>query len=465
MAVNANATLRVILDHPEIFFAMMDYAEGSTGRGDEEFSVAYYNHVVDETIKRSSADAARRIREALAIPNLDHAGLLDYEDGKHDTFLLKPFVVEMLRHLDKSRLKELSDSDLENLRAQLINLLDLLKAPDLMWFDDDARFTETIATVFDTVRTTLSRVKQNIEALRGQSLTLAEMVEKAEGASRTLQVTKALDKIYQINTRHIEPTLLFLNPTIDWKGKGNLAPMAVIGEILKQLRVRKRHAEYAVVNRAYLNILGYAEQISSIRRGLDSYLQLYDDQRKVYNNIEARYNDLLERVTALDNGKSRYRLKSTDEHFKLANGFIGLKDYRGTFSARLNWPDSGADQALAEFKRVRLESEKEKNPELRDTTPATGSAQKRSHSERLKRISAVAKKIRLNEGEDVYKVADIALNNDLEDYALSDLIDAVPFIKEAKGNISLGRRVSLTRGNRRLDYFERIYNVNTGKTI
>lgn len=465
MAVNAKATLRVILDHPEIFFSMMDYAEGTSGRGDEEFSVAYYNHIVDETITRSSADAARRIREALAIPNLDHAGLLDYEDSKHDTFLLKPFVVEMLRHLDKSRLKELSDSDLENLRAQLINLLDQLKAPDLMWFDDDARFTETIATVFDTVRTTLSRVKQNIEALRGQSLTLAEMVEKAEGASRTLQVTKALDKIYQINTRHIEPTLLFLNPTIDWKGKGNLAPMAVIGEILKQLRVRKRHAEYAVVNRAYLNILGYAEQISSIRRGLDSYLQLYDDQRKVYNNIEARYNDLLERVTALDNGKSRYRLKSTDEHFKCAKGFIGLKDYRGTFSARLNWPNSGADHALAEFKRVRLESEKVKNPDLRDTTPAVRLSEKRRHSERLKRLSVVAKKIILNDGEDVYKVADIALNNGLDDYSLPDLIDAVPFIKAAKGNISLGRRVSLTRGNRRLDYFERIYNVNTGKTI
>lgn len=465
MPVNANATLRVILDYPDIFFTMMDYAEGNPDRSDEEFSVAYYHHVVDETISRCNADAARRIREALAISNLDHAGLLDFEDSKHDTFLLKPFVIEMLRHLDKSRLKELSDSDLENLRAQLISLLEMLKAPDLMWFDDDPSFTETMNTVFNTVRTTLSRVKQNIEALRAQSLALAELVEKAEGASRTQQVTKALDKIYQINTRHIEPTLLFLNPTINWKGKGNLAPMAVFGEILKQLRARKRHAEYTVVNRAYLNILGYAEQVSSIRRGLDSYLQLYDDQRKIYNNVEARYNDLLEKVTALDNGKSRYRLKSTDTHFDRAKGFIGLKDYRSTFSARLNWPASDADAALDEFKRVRLETEKEKNPELRDTTPANEGKPKRSHSERLKRISLIARKITLRPGDDVYLVADTALNNGMADYTLSDLIDAIPFIKDAKGHVTLGRKVSLTRGNKRLDYFERIYNSSTGITI
>lgn len=454
MAVHANGVLRAILDSPEIFFQMMDYAEQTTGIGSEEFSVSYYDHVLGQTLKRMSPTDSQRAAAALNIANLNHAGLLEYEDEHRDRFLLKPFVIEMLRHLDKSRLKELSDSDLENLRVQLDHARAALKDPKLYWSKDNPDFVETLSTVFTTVRNVVSRIKQNVEALRGQSMKLAELAEDTASENRTTQLAATLEQIFQINSRHIEPTLLFLNPSIDWKGKQ--PPMQILKDIVEEFETRKWRNEYGTTNRAYLSILGYADQVGIIRRGLDTYLQLYGRQRKVYNNIESRYNDLLDRVRAMHDGKAKFRLKSSDEHFSLAAAFFGLKDYRVGGAARINWPEGNISPYLEEYLRVRHDRAQAQTATLVDASDIPNSDIDRDPgSQRMEHIAAVAKEIKLRPRADIYSQIHNSLSRSLDGYRLPELLEAMHFTPGAEHTVLLSRRKTLTHGDLEMAYFER----------
>jgi len=454
MAVHANGVLRAILDNPEIFFEMMDSAEQTTGIGSEEFSVSYYDHVLAQALKGMSPTDSQRAAAALNIGNLNHAGLLDYEDEHRDRFLLKPFVIEMLRHLDKSRLKELSDSDLENLRVQLHHARAALKDPKLYWSKDNPEFIETRSMVFTTVRNVVSRIKQNVEALRGQSMKLAELAETTASQNRATQLASTLDQIFQINSRHIEPTLLFLNPSIDWKGKQS--PMRILKDIVEEFGSRKWRNEYGTTNRAFLNILGYADQVGVVRRGLDTYLQLYGRQRHVYNNIEARYNDLLDRVRAMHDGKAKFRLKGSDEHFAPAAALFGLKDYRVGVAARINWPDDNITPYLEEYRRVRLDSAQARTATLVDAADiACTDTDRDPGSQRMELIAAAAKAIELQPRADIYSQIHATLSRSLDDYRLTELLEAMHFTPGAEHTVLLNRRKTLTHGDLEMTYFER----------
>jgi len=454
--VNAQVTLQRILDNPKIFFDLLDHAEDRDGYGNEEFSISVYNHVLSTAISRKEGLEKQRLVEALNLDNLEYSGLLDCYDERSDRFLLKPFVVSMIRHLDSGRLKELTDVDLDNLRVQLLHLRDALKDPKFMWFEDDANFIETRNTVISTVRNAASRIKENIAALRGQSQKLAEIVETSgsEGG-RAVQVALALDQIHQITIRHIEPTLKFLDPNGDWKGMYIDAPMQIINEILKLFEYRGLTTEYGSINRVYLLLHVYAEDISEIRRSLDSYLYLRDRQRQVYERIEQRYNTLLTLVEGVHDGKKGRLLRPSEAHFSPARNFLGMKDYKSGFSQRLNLPERDLKPAMQEFMRAKLSAFEARVDKAFHEAPTSQVENSRHRRQRFNLIASVAKKITLEPNQDVYEQIHSRLVNDLDGYQLPELIEALPFTTGAKNTVIFHRRKQLYLGGKRLDYFER----------
>lgn len=456
MPVNAQVTLQRILDNPRIFFDLLDHAEERDGYGNEEFSISVYNHVLSTAISRKEGLDKQRLVEALNLDNLEYSGLLDCYDERSDRFLLKPFVVSMIRHLDSGRLKELTDADLDNLRVQLLHLRDALKDPKFMWFEDDANFIETRNTVISTVRNAASRIKENIAALRGQSQKLAEIVETSGGeGGRTVQVASALDQIHQITVRHIEPTLRFLDPNGDWKGMYIDAPMKIIGELLSLFEMRNLTTEYGSINRVYLLLHVYAEDISEIRRSLDSYLYLRDRQRQVYERIEQRYNTLVSLVQGMHDGKKGRFLKPSDAHFDPASGLLGMKDYKSGFSQRLNLPEKNLKPAMQEFLRAKCSAYEARADRAFREAPAPQVQNSRHQRQRFNLIANVAKKIALQPNHDVYEQIHKALVIELDGYQLPELIEALPFTAGAKNTVIFHRRRQLFLGGKRLDYFER----------
>lgn len=456
MPVNAQVTLQRILDNPKIFFDLLDHAAERDGYGNEEFSISVYNHVLSTAISRKEGLDKQRLVEALNLDNLEYSGLLDCYDERSDRFLLKPFVVSMIRHLDSGRLKELTDADLENLRVQLLHLRDTLKDPTFMWYEENSNFIETRNTVISTVRNAASRIKENIAALRGQSQKLAEIVETAGGeGGRTLQVASALDQIHQITVRHIEPTLRFLDPNGDWKGMYIDAPMKIINEVLTLFEAHDLTTEYGSINRVYLLLHVYAEEISEIRRSLDSYLYLRDRQRQVYERIEQRYNTLLALVQGKHDGKKGRLLSPLDPHFAAAGNLLGMKDYKSGFSQRLNLPEKNLKPAMEEFLRAKRSAYEARAEKAFREAPTSHTRNSRQQRQRFTQIANVAKNIALRPHQDVYEQIHSTLIDELDGYQLPELIEALPFTSGAKSTVIFHRRKQLSLGGKRLDYFER----------
>ena len=459
MAVSTDITLSVILQHKQLFFDLLDQAEAQDGPGSDEFSIAFYLRKLNELIKRTPKDQKRRIGEALDLSNLQKCGLLDYCEERDDRMLFKPFVLDMIRHLDKTRLKELTDAQLNSLREQLSHARELVVAPSFSWDTGDELYQDTVAVVVSAIRATGSQIRQNIDALQAQSVQLASIVDdaNASGASRTQQVEVALSKIFQITERHIKPTLLFLDPNIDWKGRGNDAPMRIIDDLKERFARRGLHKEFDSINRPHLAMLHSAERIALILRSLDSYLRMHDRQRKLYEGIESRYQQLLTRVQSLHDGKAKYRLKSSDPHFRGLTSLSGLKNRKADYAAKLNSPRETGRGYLDEYLRVRLEQYKYRaaKPKTEAQNVLAVDPEEQTRRRRINLIAEVARQITLQSGADVYAQVHEYLNQHLQAYQLPELVDALHFLPGNHRFRLAGRRLSITHGDRTLDYLER----------
>lgn len=459
MAVSTDITLTVILQHKQLFFDLLDQAEDRDGPGADEFSITFYLAKLNRLLKTTPKDHKRRVAEALDLGNLQKCGLLDYCEERDDRLLLKPFVLDMIRHLDKARLKELTDAQLNSLREQLLHARELIIAPTFSWDAGDELYRDTVAVVLSAIRATGSQIRQNIDALQAQSVQLASIVDdaNASGATRSQQVEVALSKIFQITERHIKPTLLFLDPNTDWKGRGNDAPMRIIDDIKVRFSRRGLHKEFDSINRAHLAMLHSAERIALILRSVDTYLRMHDRQRKLYEGIETRYQELLGRVQSLHDGKAKYRLKSVDPHFTALSSLAGLKNRKADFAAKLNWPREAGRGYLDEYLRIRLEQYKYRagKPKAEARTVTAVAADEHSRRQRINRIAEIARQIQVKPGADVYSQVHDHLSAHLPDYQLPELVDAIHFLPGGRSIKLIGRRRSITLSGRTLDYLER----------
>lgn len=459
MAVNADITLGIILQHKQLFFDLLDHAEAEDGHGADEFSISYYVRKLSELQKRLPAEARRRVGEALDTANLERCGLLNYMEERDNRLLLKPFVLDMIRHLDRARLKELSDAELNLLREQLNHARSLIIDPTFTWDTEDPNYTECIGLVISSVRGAAAKIRQNIDALHGQSVQLAKIVDDAQeaGISRTQQVEVALNTIFQITERHIKPTLLFLDPQTDWKGRGNDAPMRIIEDMMERFHNRRRHDEFASLNRAYLAMLNSAGRISQILQSLDSYLKMHDQQRKLYEGIERRYSALRERVQAMQDGKKKYRLKSSDEHFDALSSIAGLKDRKSAFTSKINWPSESGTGLLDEFLRVKLDRYRYRAERPRRETGVAAQVEQSEQNkrQRVALIARVASNITLDADRDIYQQIHSYLSEHLEDYEISEIHDAVHFTPGAQCQIIFSNRMQIESSGISFRYFER----------
>lgn len=460
MTVNADITLITILEYKQIFFEMIDYADATGVKGSDEFTIPHYNGLLSDLLKGMKPADRARLADTLRLENLSRNGLLAYLDEKSDRFLLQPFVLDMLRHLDNSRLRELSDTELNGLQVQLTDVLNLVSSESFPWWREDVDFKEKLAFILDSVRNTASRIQQNIESLRGQSRRLAKIIDQngSEPVSRSMQVHDALAKIFEITERHINPTLTFLNPSLDWKGSGNYPPMKIIHMILERFERRGFNDEYNMISRTYWNLLNAGEQISSIRKNLDVYIRLHESQRKLYNRIEERYNDLASRVKALQDGKRKgNRIKSSDAHFDISTRFHGLKVYQSTYQTCINWPKDMGRVMLDEHLRIRLDAYRDRAQktarDAKTIRPVSRDALKAR--KRMGLLKAAADKVRVETSKDIYSQIHDQLPGLIDDYQLTDLLDILPFIHGAEIQVNVANRRRIKHQSKELHYFER----------
>lgn len=464
MIANADITLITLLQHKRVVFEMIDHADSSGVKGTREFSVTLYHHLIDKALKSQSERERRRLSGILSLENLNRHHLLGYWDKTADTFIFQQFIIAMFRHLEGHRLQELSDAELNGLHTRLKEIHGDVARGDFPWFKDDIEYKERFGYIITTLRDINTRIDQNIASLKGQAKTLAELADSEMGADllRAEQVHHALQKIFDLVERYIRPTLRFLNPDLDWKGKGNSSPLQLFSQIMERFENRERTEERAIMSRIYWNLLQSSEEISIVRKSLDVYINLYEHQRRLYNAIEEKYNSFYSQIKELQDGKLKGNRLDPQAAIMGEMAIVqGLKSHVSAQFALINLPTSPGSHFLDEHLRVRLERVKNQRRHLinAEAKPTRNDPKDVNVRRRFNALYIAASRLTLEPGKDLYLQIHEMLSTTLDDYTLADIVDAysIAVLDKLPVRIDLSSQKSIAHHERRLTYFPRIH--------
>lgn len=346
MPVNSDQTLIAILSNKTLFFRLMDHVQSDTLNHSMEFTISDYENLLVRIGNKNNEIEKRRLFDTLSLENLERNGLLNYLDRRTGRFRLQDFILEMLRHLDSKRLRELSSAELNQLMKQLEECYRQVSDPAVMWIIGDESFEELVESVYYNLQHVASKLKSNVRALKGQAERLASIVDQQEfnDMARTDQVRVALGEILRIHERHVTPTLQFLDERLDIRRFrtelfGDNAPMALVKKIIDRFGERKLSDHVTRLQRIQLHILSMGREVGEIAKGLDSYVKYAEAERRRYNQTEKLYTALKEAVQEKQTGQLRdYLLKPSHPVFHSAYPLGEIKNFCRAQSSNINWP-------------------------------------------------------------------------------------------------------------------------------
>ena len=469
MPVNSDQTLIAILNNKALFFRLMDHVASDSLNHSMEFTISDYETLLAASASTLDNLEKRRLFETLSLENLERNGLLNYMDRRTGRFRLQDFILEMLRHLDSKRLRELSSAELNQLMKQLEECYRQVSSPGVMWIKGDPDFEELVESVYYNLQHVASKLKSNVRALKGQAERLASIVDKPEfnDLDRADQVRVALGEILRIHERHVTPTLQFLDERLDIKRSrtelfGEDAPMALVSKIIGRFRERKLADHVTRLQRIQFNILILAREVGDIAKGLDSYVKYAEAERRRYDRAELLYTALKDAVHEKQTGLLRdYLLRPSHPVFRSVAPLGALKTFLKAQSANINWPSTPGTMALDEMLRVRVDAQLERHEttnELIGGVPSDAEIAERNS------VAAIVKAMQnydyAQSREDAYLSVHEHLVQNMPGYSLHRLLDAVPFL-QASGVVSLAYPCELCEinyGEGRLRYRKRAFN-------
>ena len=474
MPVNSDQTLITILNNKALFFRLMDHIQSDALNHSMEFTISDYENLLVSIGTSVSDIEKRRLFDTLSLENLERNGLLNYIDRRTGRFRLQDFILEMLRHLDSKRLRELSSAELNQLMKQLEECYRQVSSPYVMWIVGDDSFEELVKSVYYNLQYVASKLKSNVRALKGQAERLASIVDQQEfnDMERTDQVRVALGEILRIHERHVTPTLQFLDERLDIRRSrtelfGDNAPMALVKKIIERFGERKLSDHVTRLQRIQFHILGMGKEVGAIAKGLDSYVKYAEAERRRYNRTEQLYTALKEAVQDKQTGQFRdYLLKPSHPVFRSVSPLGEIKNFCRAQSANINWPTERGAFALDEILRVRIAAEQAK-PQMAKFSAAEPVSEKEVDERRFieKIIEAMEKYDFSQSHHDSYLSVHEHLVATMDGYSLDRLLDAIPFFS-GRGEVELAHPPEtrqLDYKGLRLHYRKRIFRSNADK--
>ncbi len=444
MNLATDQTLIGLIAQKPLFFSLIDYLD-ARGEG-HEISLGFYFAAVRQQVDSLVDPRERsRVRKLLEPEHLWRSGFLAAWDKARGSLVFQPFLMELFRHLERSRLRELTPEQLESLRLELNHSLQRLQSVPVT--QGDAGFEDILQLLMDRLGNVLGRIRQNVASLQGQAEHLSRLIEEENPGDResVRETAFALQEVNRIYSRHVLPTLRFLNEQEHYPE--GLPALTAAGECASILLSAGLPGLSQRIQFAKNSIRSYAKDVENIRKTLERYVRQSALQRHQYDCIEEAYNRLRERVSDLAGGRSRLLDSECLDELGGAS-FAGLKRHR--FDARLEFHGAAQKPLFDEWMRVQL-------PLVRARHGGTAVAQlsgagfqeqgARRQALRKEQLKRLAMGYPLPDMvEDLHQQLHEYLGQQLSDYALADLLDALGWVR---GRIA-GQRLQPSPGLRRI---------------
>ena len=457
MDTNAQNTVVTVFQHVEIFFTMLDHYSANS-KSVVGFQIAAYESVTQAYLKKyvDKKTDKQRIAAALSLKNMDACDLISFVDHRRGQFGLHRGLLQTIQGLDSKRIRELGQPDLDIIYVQLQNVSNYFISAGRAFDRSDPQFQENLATLFDVLQDTLSKIDHNARALEGSSKRLSEILESHDFNQMVIsdQVQNALDEVIRISKQNIKPSLTFLNEKA-------MTPQASAMYLLRRIRESFErttfHAELANITTIEMKLLSYAEVIATIRRRLNCYVEMDRKSREIYNGIEKRFNQLYASVVSrLDTKLKGKKLPASDPIFNPSRAMSGLVNWNATrlTAPLVHLPKGDTSQHLNEHIRTKLAKAEAVRSIKRNPTQLLSTAKERFEKDRrIKRIQQTMKCFDVLLAKyDLYLAVHEHLSAHLPSYELKDIYDALPFVDKRATLRSTFTPQSIIHHSKRLTY-------------
>jgi len=429
MIVAADKTVMLMIEHKHIFLDLIDIMdEGSAG---EEVSTRLYESKVMKLLDSlgDSKSDRQKIEAAFDVRNLVRASLILHHDTKRGVIAFAPFLIELFRHFDRSRLRQLSSADLEALCDSFNDSLEKLRDLTVIEQGNDT-FEDELKLLRERIRYAQGKIKENVDSLQGQTLRLAEIVEvmSLENLDEVKQARGALQAITRIYGRHVLPTLQFLNEREPLKkGLPALTALLRISEMFRDAKLPKlgQQVLYAVAS-----IRSYRYDVEVISKSLQRYVHQNERQRREYDQVESVFNDLLVACRELHDGKLRGNLIPKDhEVLERFSTFKGMKRQRA--DSKIEWHNVDHWLHIQEHLRSSLDSLKNTQVTTTSVEPVGEDVLKarRALDVRRKLIGRLIDEWHVQVGPDAHASLHAHLAQQISDYEIADLVEGMSWLK------------------------------------
>ena len=445
--VSRDIILRLVLKHKKAFYALLDYV--SIHGGVAEIPQGLYLQQYNNVIVASGDQHAIRV---LSLDSLYKNGIIVHLDMQSSTLTLQSFLVEMLRFIDTTRIRELSEADFENMRLQFQDLCGKFET-EFITQPGQEDYDEFRITLFELIDTTLSKIQQNVEGLTANVNRLANRYDELDAdGHNTIASRKLLEDAVTLYERFIKPCHEFLSPSIGMRDGQRTFTNAM--ERLAELHDKRGHPGIGMrIQYKLTAIRSYYKDIAELERRVQRYSMSLAEERKRYKVIEAVYNELLDAVADLRHGKLRGRKLHANADIFAGNRYLmGLRKLHSPHDSRLNWYDVANRVRLDEWvSSIESTSPNDPSGDLSPLPKVTDIAKER----REKILKLCLQRNWPTKMDDVVSELNRWLSNELDDFSLVDTLVAyqcsmsLPLIK---------KNILFSRERRRVDdgnyYFE-----------
>ena len=466
MSANIDVTLIAIIESKDLFFKMIDYADEHS-EGDEGLKIPLYNKELNNIIlaldKKNDQQA---MHNKLSLENLKRCGLSDL-DEKAGRFYLQPWLIAMLRQIDKVRVKYLSSAELDGLRRDLIGLHERAISTEFAWIPGDDDYEEFREHVYSTIRRVYSNIRDNINSLQGRAIYLSNVLKThdANEVDHYDHQDKTLKMIRKIYDRNVIPTLQFLDERFLVKSqsshnrtsKKEKTAISTIQAIIDTFSEHNLTDQSMRLQSLKTKLLRNTEIISEVRISLEYYTMLERDIRQFYDKVEARRHLLQEAIEEKRNGRKKGSITvRRPDLFSASSCITGLKR-RNTKNNSIDLCIKNGRLFLDEHKRICAKNEDSIN--ITEFLPAKEiDRSSRQHHIAMYQLKNHTDKIgRIGPDTDIIKFLHDYLSENWSSYQLGYVWEAIPLIRNSNKDRIFGSTTQsiITDGQYQLTYYPR----------
>lgn len=282
-------TARLLFEHPKILFRMIERMDRNQSRHIRESDLVA--EVMGYTRTLGQADRSR-VRLAMNTDNLFRSGLvIDIVKAEGERRLVfQDALINLMRACNASLYQELTDA---RLRGHLVTLRDVRNRLETSSFSDaDPDYTELRDDLSERVSQLIGLLRQNVLRMQTISVQLADL---SGDASRTpkkyLEFRQNLfEQIVTLYERHINPTLVFLNPDTRLPDGSNL--FETLETMVGLLESAGEHDLADQMFRSSISLNALYKPIQAVAQEVEHFLRKTQRGMSQYNAMEHFYGKL-----------------------------------------------------------------------------------------------------------------------------------------------------------------------------